>query len=228
VCIDKEFAGVLPQIPGVADHNNPPVINLADFNTFGCNSQFRGSRPTYIVNDLVTKVRGSHTFKFGGEYRKLGINQVNRDNGSGTFRFSRLNTGLIGITSGNSIASFILGRVDSASGQFRTVEDYYARADDGSVIQQSRPESVVPTESRQHVPVRLIRPLGCKLRRQVGRRGSGAYARVIRAEEMVFIPEVVVDAHVPEVRVIEELRPAGLSSKMRNILVPPECLCKRS
>ncbi|MCI0724964.1 MAG: carboxypeptidase regulatory-like domain-containing protein [Acidobacteria bacterium] len=128
-CLDKEFAGILPQIPGVADHNNPPVINLAEFSGWGCNSELRGSRPTYIVNDLLTKVRGSHTFKFGGEYRKLGINQVNRDNGSGAFAFSRLNTGLLGITSGSSVASFILGRVASGSGQFRTVEDFYGRAD---------------------------------------------------------------------------------------------------
>ena len=78
----------------------------------------------------MTKVLGSHTFKFGGEYRKLGINRVDRFNGSGTFSFSRLTTGLVGLpSSGNAIASFILGAVDSAQGQFNTVEAWYARAD---------------------------------------------------------------------------------------------------
>jgi hypothetical protein len=128
-CIDKEFADQLPQIPGVADHSNPPIITFSDFATFGCNNEFRGSRPTYIVNDLFTWVRGKHTFKFGGEYRKLGINRVDRFNGSGSFGFSRLTTGLLGITSGNAVASFLLGTVDSAAGDFRTVEAWYARAD---------------------------------------------------------------------------------------------------
>ncbi len=128
-CIDKKFAGQLPQIPGVADHNNPPVMSFSDFNGWGCNNEFRGSRPTYIVTDLMTKVHGSHIFKFGGEYRRMGINRVDRFNGSGSFGFSRLSTGLIGETSGNAIASFILGSVDNASGQFNTVEAWYARAD---------------------------------------------------------------------------------------------------
>ena len=128
-CIDKQYAGQLPQIPGVADHANPPVLYFDDFASYGCNNEFKGTRPTYIVNDLLTWIRGAHSFKFGGEYRKLGINRLDRFNGSGSFGFSRLNTGLIGLTSGNSIASFILDSVDNASAEFRTLEDWYARAD---------------------------------------------------------------------------------------------------
>ena len=128
-CIDKQYAGDMPKIGGVADHNNPPVVYFSDFNGWGCNNEFRGARPTYVVNNLMTKVRGRHIFKFGGEYRKLGINRVDRFNGSGSFGFSRLSTGLIGTTSGNAVASLILGLVDNASGQFNTVEAWYARAD---------------------------------------------------------------------------------------------------
>src|SRR5262249_34928803 len=48
-------------------------------------------------------------------------------NQSGTFSFSRLTTGLRGINSGNSAASFVLGSVSSASFDLRTLPDHYIR-----------------------------------------------------------------------------------------------------
>ncbi|MCI0418313.1 MAG: TonB-dependent receptor [Acidobacteria bacterium] len=128
-CVDTEFATVLPQIPGVARHNSPPVLGFQDFSQFGCNGLNFTQRPAYIVNDLATWVRGKHTFKFGGEYRKLTLDSENEGNSSGAFTFSRLNTGLLGLNSGNAIASFLLEQVSSANTQFRTVSKFYARSD---------------------------------------------------------------------------------------------------
>ncbi len=126
-CLDEAYAKQLPQIPGVPSHDFPPVIYPQDFTGFGCSDKFKDGRPAYIANDQLTWVRGKHTFKFGGEYRALGINNTERYNTSGTFGFSRLNTGLIGITSGNSIASFLLEQVDSANAIFYTVDANYPR-----------------------------------------------------------------------------------------------------
>jgi hypothetical protein len=72
-----------------------------------------------VANNLRTWVKGKHTFKFGGEYRNLAYPNREVSNASGTFNFSRLNTGLLGVTSGNAIASFLLDQVSSASVDFR-------------------------------------------------------------------------------------------------------------
>lgn len=61
--------------------------------------------------------RGRHAFKFGAEYRK-GANDEIRDRGSaGVFTFSPLITDRPGAsaTTGNSLASFLLGEVNAAS-----------------------------------------------------------------------------------------------------------------
>ena len=61
--------------------------------------------------------RGRHAFKFGAEYRR-GANDEVRDRGSaGVFTFSPLTTDLPGssASTGNSLASFLLGEVNAAS-----------------------------------------------------------------------------------------------------------------
>ena len=62
-------------------------------------------------------IRGRHAFKFGAEYR-MGANDEIRDRGSaGVFTFTPLITDLPGssATTGNALASFLLGEVNAAS-----------------------------------------------------------------------------------------------------------------
>ncbi len=130
--VDFQAAGEIPQIPGVVSHNYPPQINFSDgFTTYGQGAGLNAgnvtTRPSYITNDLVTWVRGKHTFKFGGELRKLGQNFHSNGNESGNFNFSRTQTGLPEIPSGSPIASFLLESVDSGSVSLRTVSSWYAR-----------------------------------------------------------------------------------------------------
>ncbi|PYV91123.1 MAG: hypothetical protein DMG05_08085 [Acidobacteria bacterium] len=127
VCEDANQAGAVPKINGVLSHEFPPVIGFQDFQGFGCNGVFGTVRPAWIANDLVTWVKGKHNFKFGGEFRGLQHNITGRGNQSGSFGFSHLTTGLRGINSGNSIASFLLGAVDSANMNYTTVDAQYAR-----------------------------------------------------------------------------------------------------
>lgn len=132
--INAEYANELPQIAGVASNNYPSVITFSDdFQQFGNNAGINTknvtSRPSYIVNDLVTWVKGRHTFKFGGEYRNLGENNRTNTNESGTFDFGRGATGLRNINSGSPIASFLLEAVDNANVDFRTVSSWYPRSD---------------------------------------------------------------------------------------------------
>jgi len=67
--------------------------------------------------ESISWYRGRHALKFGGEYR-LGANDEIRDRGSaGAFTISPLITDLPGSssTTGNSLASFLLGEVNAAS-----------------------------------------------------------------------------------------------------------------
>jgi outer membrane receptor protein involved in Fe transport len=128
IAVDAEFAGQLPQIAGVASHAQPPAIQFsAGFESMGQDLLHHEDRPTSVFNDLLTWVRGRHTFKFGGEIRKLQNNFQSVSNRSGTFSFSEGETGLLGINSGNPIASFLLGAVDYSSAAFDTVTSSYSR-----------------------------------------------------------------------------------------------------
>jgi TonB-dependent receptor-like protein len=65
--------------------------------------------------ESLTWSRGKHAYKFGGEYR-LGSNAENRDRGSsGNLTFSPLITSNLGAAgTGNALAAFLLGEVNSA------------------------------------------------------------------------------------------------------------------
>ena len=131
-CVDAKYVDTIPQISGVAAHNVPPVINFGDgYQGFGCgagiNKRNITTRPTAITNDMLTWVRGKHQFEFGFEFRYIAGN-VHTDGGqSGTFNFSDAETGLPGIISGNSMASFLLEQVDSADSLFLSVASDYPR-----------------------------------------------------------------------------------------------------
>lgn len=125
----KASVDQIPKIPGAAAYEFPPRIYLEDFEGMGNNGRYpHDTRPAYVANDLLTWVRGKHTFKFGGEHRRLGLNSTYYVNESGTFDFSRLNTGLLAANSGNAVASFLLEQVGGASVDFWTVTSQYARA----------------------------------------------------------------------------------------------------
>lgn len=67
--------------------------------------------------ETLSWTRGRHAFQFGGEYRKGGNTEI-RDRGSaGNFTVSPLITDLPGAsaTTGNALASFLLGEVNAAS-----------------------------------------------------------------------------------------------------------------
>jgi hypothetical protein len=114
-CVSK-----MPMIPGVFSHTHQSDITFDQYQGYGNNGDFTSTRPEYAANDMVTWVRGKHTLKMGGEYRYYAYPQYSVSNGSGTFEFSRLNTGLPGMPSGNDMASFELGYVNYASAEFYT------------------------------------------------------------------------------------------------------------
>lgn len=130
--VNQSFVNDFPRIAGVSAYNVPPQISFSDgYATFGnasgINDRNITTRPTFIINDMVTWTKGDHTMKFGMEYRKIMGNIHNNENEAGSFNFSRGATGLVGVNSGSPIASFLLGAVNSGSATFRAVDSWYPR-----------------------------------------------------------------------------------------------------
>jgi outer membrane receptor protein involved in Fe transport len=118
----------VPQIGGVYSHTHQPVLNFDNFSSYGGNADLLSTRPTYVTTDTLTWVKGKHTLHFGGEYRSLAYPTSQQPNASGTFNFTNANTGLLGRTSGNAMASFLLGEVSSASAGFYTLPKFNPQA----------------------------------------------------------------------------------------------------
>jgi hypothetical protein len=130
--VNQSFLDTFPRISGVAGYNVPPQITFSDgFAQFGNNSGINTNnvttRPTFIINDMVTWTKGAHTLKFGMEYRKIMGNIHTNTNLAGNFNFDRGATGLLGAVSGSPIASFLLGAVNRGEASFRAVDSRYPR-----------------------------------------------------------------------------------------------------
>src|SRR4029077_17119100 len=66
------------------------------------------------TNGAFSKFVGTHTFKMGADYRRIGVYLLNPGNASGNFQFDKEFTSPTGLnnnstTEGNSFASFLLG-----------------------------------------------------------------------------------------------------------------------
>jgi hypothetical protein len=114
----------VPQIAGVYSHKHEPSMNFGGYNSYGGNADFYTRRPTWVWNDMLTWVKGKHTLHMGGEFRIATYPTIQQPNGSGTFYFEELNTGLLGVPSGNSMASFLLGEVSSATASYYTLTNF--------------------------------------------------------------------------------------------------------
>jgi Carboxypeptidase regulatory-like domain len=131
--VNQDFVNDFPQIAGVAGYNVPPQMEFTTdgYATMGSNAGVNvgniTTRPTFIINDMLTWTLTKHTLKFGMEYRKVMGNIHANSNQAGTFRFGRGATGLLGVNSGSPIASFLLGAVDNADAAFRAVDSWYPR-----------------------------------------------------------------------------------------------------
>ncbi|WP_263351396.1 carboxypeptidase-like regulatory domain-containing protein [Acidicapsa acidisoli] len=120
----------LPTVAGVANGDLPEFTfsqysQLGD--NYGASGNSRTERPTWALNDVVTYVRGKHTFTFGYEWRNAGGNIRNATNQGGTFGFSQSTTGIAGTNSGDDMLAFMLGATSSASVEFVNVKSTYPR-----------------------------------------------------------------------------------------------------
>ncbi len=131
----------IPGIPTNAAFNNAlPLFTFTGFQQLGPSASTFSNYQTGVWQavDTLTFTRGRHTFKAGGDLRWYQLNAVSPPNPTGSFAFTTTGTNQQGVTnSGNSIASFLLGQVDTFSIDLQEskirprdhIEEYFAQDD---------------------------------------------------------------------------------------------------
>ena len=121
------FSGLLPAgywkskgicIPNYPECANFPIITTGDFAGLGTNGPNGSDRLVFELHEDMTKIKGSHTFKWGYFYGNSHYDGFGLQNGSGSLGFSFTGTSLPLATSqatggGSGFASFLLGAVNN-------------------------------------------------------------------------------------------------------------------
>jgi len=94
--------GYKTYLPQITLKNISLNLGVPTLNTFQPNT-------TYMVSDVFSKATGKHTWKFGGEFRYLQINERNYASPNGQFVFD-------GTVTGSDIADFLLGATSNIGG----------------------------------------------------------------------------------------------------------------
>jgi hypothetical protein len=91
-----------------------PNGTIAGYSSFGAIRPSYRTYKSWNTNATYSKLVGRHTFKMGGDYRKIGVYLLNPGDSSGNFQFDKEFTSSTGLnnsstTEGNAFASFLLG-----------------------------------------------------------------------------------------------------------------------
>ena len=107
----------IPGIPTNAAFNNAlPLFTFAGFQQLGPSASAFSQYQTAVWQtvDNVAYTRGAHQLKFGLDFRWYQLNAFAPPNPTGSFAFTTTGTNQQGVSnSGNAIASFLLGQVDT-------------------------------------------------------------------------------------------------------------------
>ena len=119
----------------------PPNLNFTNYGALTDGSPVLRRDQTVSIGDSLTWVRGSHTWQFGGDYRRTQNNSRTDQNGRGTFTFSGLATSAFNeqgqplAGSGLDFADFLLGFPQSSSIRYGS-SDVYLRGASYSLFAQ--------------------------------------------------------------------------------------------
>lgn len=94
-----------------------PIVNVTEYDSQGAIDPTPRNWYSWSGNGTLTRLAGSHTLKFGGDYRLIGIKTQSFSGSAGVFNFDRfytssnpLSNGTGGTTpSGNALAAMLLG-----------------------------------------------------------------------------------------------------------------------
>ncbi len=116
----------------------PPNLSFTNFGALTDGNYSLNRTQSMIVNDTWILLRGHHTMRAGGDYRRLNNDPSTDANGRGTFNFNGIATsgytanGLAIPNTGYDLADFLLGRPESSTIRYSAQTDYLrANAFDG-------------------------------------------------------------------------------------------------
>ena len=111
-------------VRGVLGDFFPTVVFNQGFLQWGQPSAYQNNMTKFGVDDGLSLIRGKHAIKVGFEYLRNRHNDSGQNNSGGTFTFSNLETARPGQSStGNAVASFLLGEVDKANARFNPAQN---------------------------------------------------------------------------------------------------------
>src|SRR3984957_17263988 len=105
------LAGYTQYVPQTTFSNLGLNIGVPTLNTFQPNT-------TYMVSDVFSKSQGKHTWKFGGEFRYLQVNERNFANPNGGFTFD-------GTVTGADFADFLLGATSTTNAPYTQAAEQF-------------------------------------------------------------------------------------------------------
>jgi hypothetical protein len=86
----------------MSDTQRFPTLSITGYHGTGWTNRQANGYYQYGGNGTLSKLAGSHNFKFGGDYRTIGATSTNYGASTGTFSFT-------GTFSGNAVADLLLG-----------------------------------------------------------------------------------------------------------------------
>jgi len=103
------LAGYKEYVPQIIFNNF--TMGVPTLDTFQPNT-------TYMASDVFSKSQGKHTWKFGGEFRYLQVNERNFANPNGGFTFD-------GTVTGSDVADFLLGATSTTSAPYTQAAEQF-------------------------------------------------------------------------------------------------------
>jgi Carboxypeptidase regulatory-like domain/TonB dependent receptor len=100
-------------LTGVNEQGVFPGLSIDQLGFYGGTTIAYDAQNNFDVNESLSWIKGKHTLKFGFEYLKMMSNDVSSGGDTGSFTFSNAETGLPNFSTGQGMASFLLGRVYS-------------------------------------------------------------------------------------------------------------------
>jgi hypothetical protein len=120
---DASLAGWPKSLTSQLQHSAFPAVGLDYYTTLGRNGSSLDFANTYSLGETLSKVYKSHNLKFGGEVRTTRDNILNPTS-MGTFNFNKSFTQANPLTgdvySGDSVASALLGYLNSGTNSYNT------------------------------------------------------------------------------------------------------------
>ena len=102
----------------MSDTNRFPTTSITGYKGTGWTNRQANGYYQYGFNGALTKLAGTHSYKFGGDYRKIGATSINYGASTGSYTFT-------GTYSNNALADLLLGYPQSGNIPLNVALDGY-------------------------------------------------------------------------------------------------------